>query len=67
MSKKTFNNIDELYKHMKENVGDLIEKGEKIDIECPICKKDTVAIFIDKSLVKCNECGTELNVEFDVK
>jgi ribosomal protein L37AE/L43A len=34
-------------------------KGKIVEINCPVCKKQTESEIIDGGKVKCNKCGFE--------
>ena len=59
-----FKDLDEYYKHLKENpLEDMI--GQDMKIECPICKTETIARVISSTQIKCNKCNEEINADVE--
>lgn len=60
----TFNNVDDLMDFLQENPSIAFEQniGCEVDIECPICNKETVAVISTAETVKCKECNKEIQV-----
>lgn len=55
-----FDNIDDYYKHLKENP--LEDKvGQDIEIPCPICKTQTTGKVINSKQVQCKKCNEKID------
>ncbi|WP_128993703.1 hypothetical protein [Clostridium tetani] len=61
-----FNNLNDLMKHMKNNVEDIME-GKIIEYECPHCKEKTKIKILKGSKGECLKCKSKISIEFKVK
>ena len=60
---KDFENLDDLFESIKEDINDCEMEGE-IDIECPKCN---VSITTYNKKFKCPNCGEEINIIFNME
>ena len=60
------NLLEDIKKDFKKNTQDYINKGEKINFDCEICKRETVGEYLGNSKLRCTECGNIFDVNFEV-
>ncbi|MDB1935260.1 hypothetical protein PMY12_18600 [Clostridium tertium] len=56
--------LEKALKDMQKHPEKLFEKGDVIDINCPNCSKETKAVFIKESYVRCKKCNETIKVDF---
>ncbi|WP_315169560.1 hypothetical protein [Metaclostridioides mangenotii] len=64
---KKFENMADTCQNETEEYLSQFHRGEIVDINCPICEKQTESEITDPGKVKCLTCSTEMDLKVELE
>lgn len=60
--------LDKIVSKVEENPEFITDNnvGKEFKFNCPVCEDAKVATFLEGGKCKCNDCGNEFKLNFDV-
>lgn len=59
--------LEKKLKDLQKHPEKIFKNGDTINIDCPICSKETEAVFIKESHVRCKRCNKTIKIDFVTK